>query len=433
MPPLNSFQKNCIAIALGHSIAQPTYAAVINVNTTLDSSTDVNLCTLRDAITSANNNVPQINSGCTPGDETGADTINLPVGMITLDSALPEITSNVDITGAGQALTTVDGASNHQILNISNATVSISDVTLSNGSARNGGGIFSDSSTVTIDNSTLSGNNGDSGNGYGGGVYARGSTVTITNSTVADNTTGYYGGGVYSTRGEITIANSTFSGNNTIVYNGGGLYAGNSTTTITNSTFSNNSSNYTGGAIQFRGNAAITVNNSTLSGNSGSEGGGIFLVSGGGSGSGILTISNSIVSGNTATVGSHEVSARSQFAIVSNNNVLGSGAIDSSTALSANFTPSNSDFVATSNGGNGNIPLNRILSPALNNNGGPTLTFSIPENSPAINLGVNCPATDQRGESRNSARCDAGAFERPDDTSFFVIPLSDGKSVIFGL
>lgn len=428
MPPLNSFQKSCIAVALGHSIAQPTYAAVINVNTTLDSSTDNTLCTLRDAIDSANTNTSPATSGCTAGDALSADTINLPTGTITLASALSQITSNVDIVGAGQTLTAIDGAGNHRILYFSNATVSISDVTLSNGSASAGGGIFSKSSTVAINNATLSGNNGDSAIGYGGGMYARSSTVTITNSTVADNTTGYYGGGVYSALGAITIANSTFSGNRSTNYDGGGLHVSNSVTTITNSTFSNNRSHSSGGGIHFRGNAAITISNSTLSGNSGDDGGGIYLDDGG-----VLTISNSIISGNTADTQHQEISVSPQLTIVTNNNVLGSGEIESSSAFSANFTPSNTDFVATSDGGNGNIPLSNILSPVLANNGEPTLTFSIPESSPAIDLGVNCPATDQRGEPRNSARCDAGAFERPDESNFFVIPLSEGKAVIFDL
>ncbi len=432
MPPLNSFQKSCIAVALGHSVVQPTYAAVINVNTTLDSSTDNTLCTLRNAIDSANNNTSPATSGCTAGDALSADTINLPMGTTTLASALPQITSNVDIVGAGQTLTTVDGAGNHRILNMSNATVSIDEVTLSNGSARSGGGIFSKSSTVTINNATLSGNNGDSANGYGGGMYAQLSTVTITNSTVADNATGYYGGGVYSDRGTITIANSTFSGNRSTNYDGGGLHVSNSVTTITNSTFSNNRSHYSGGGIHFRGDAAITISNSTLSGNSGDDGGGIYLDNRSLPG-GVLTISNSIISGNTADTEHQEISVSPQFTIVTNNNVLGSGEIESSEAFSANFTPSSTDFVATSDGGNGNIPLSSILLPVLANNGGRTLTFAIPEGSPAIDLGVNCPATDQRGESRNSARCDTGAYERPEDSSFFVVPLSNGKSVIFEL
>jgi len=67
----------------------------------------------------------------------------------------------------------------------------------------------------------------------------------------------------------------------------------------------------------------------------------------------------------------------------------------------------------------------------------------LPEGSPAINTGENttCLVTDQRGEARlNNASnpCDIGAFEsiflpEEDDDSFYIIPLPNGKSVIFGL
>ncbi|MCC6524052.1 MAG: hypothetical protein IT373_15435, partial [Polyangiaceae bacterium] len=43
-------------------------------------------------------------------------------------------------------------------------------------------------------------------------------------------------------------------------------------------------------------------------------------------------------------------------------------------------------------------------------NGGPTPTQAVPAGSPAIDVGSNCPPTDQRGLPR-SVPCDAGAFE----------------------
>ena len=48
---------------------------------------------------------------------------------------------------------------------------------------------------------------------------------------------------------------------------------------------------------------------------------------------------------------------------------------------------------------------------------------------------ATCLATDQRGETREASVddvCDVGAFElKP--SSFFVVPLANGKAVIFGL
>lgn len=46
----------------------------------------------------------------------------------------------------------------------------------------------------------------------------------------------------------------------------------------------------------------------------------------------------------------------------------------------------------------------------LGNHGGPTQTVALQADSPAINDGADCPATDQRGAARNGA-CDLGSYE----------------------
>src|SRR6185295_10614716 len=55
------------------------------------------------------------------------------------------------------------------------------------------------------------------------------------------------------------------------------------------------------------------------------------------------------------------------------------------------------------------------LAADLADNGGETLTLSIPENSPAVGAGlaINCPVTDQRGVDRPTP-CAVGAFEPGD-------------------
>jgi len=80
---------------------------------------------------------------------------------------------------------------------------------------------------------------------------------------------------------------------------------------------------------------------------------------------------------------------------------------------------------------------------ALADNGGPTPTHALSPNSIAINTGdtSTCLETDQRGAARD-ALCDVGAFEfgasvpnEIDDNAaeLFVIPLPNGKTVIFSL
>jgi hypothetical protein len=98
------------------------------------------------------------------------------------------------------------------------------------------GGIFNNG-TMTIVNSTISGNNvtGITNSGIGGGITNYG-TITITNSTINGNTAGS-GGGIFN-NGTMTIVNSTISGNNSP--NGAGIYNSRGTMTVINSTISGN-------------------------------------------------------------------------------------------------------------------------------------------------------------------------------------------------
>ena len=90
-----------------------------------------------------------------------------------------------------------------------------------------GSGIFVSSSTVSLNNSTVSDNIADS---LGGGIYlSYGSTLNINNSTIANNTSPF-GGGIYLYDGTtLTINNSTISGNTASTLGGGilqGQFAG---------------------------------------------------------------------------------------------------------------------------------------------------------------------------------------------------------------
>src|SRR5204862_5517192 len=106
-------------------------AATITVNTT----DDVNpaQCTLRSAITAANTNA--IVGGCVKG--LGSDVINfnLPAAStITLGSALPAITSTVDVQGPGAGQLTVSGGDAVSVLNLSAAgSGAISGPTITHG------------------------------------------------------------------------------------------------------------------------------------------------------------------------------------------------------------------------------------------------------------------------------------------------------------
>ena len=101
--------------------------------------------------------------------------------------------------------------------------------TLSNGSAQDigasgldddGGGIFNDG-TLTVTNSTLSGNSA----GWGGGIANVSSgTVTVKDSTLSGNSASEDGGGgIANINGTVTVKNSTLS-DNSASEDGGGWY-----------------------------------------------------------------------------------------------------------------------------------------------------------------------------------------------------------------
>src|SRR5437762_1516215 len=141
--------------------------------------------------------------------------------------------------------------------------------------------------------------------GAGGGIFNDHSTLTINNSTLSGNSASWSGGGIYSQAGfgsaTLTINNSTLSGNSASL-GGGGIFndgeAGSATLTINNSAFSSNSApGSVGGGIfndgRNSGSAALTVSNSTLSGNSATSVGGINNQGFGGSAT--LTIRDTIL------------------------------------------------------------------------------------------------------------------------------------------
>ena len=137
--------------------------------------------------------------------------------------------------------------------------------------------------TVALGHLTITGGSA----AYGGGIHNSG-TLTVTDSTISGNWAGGGGGGVFNSR-TLTVTDSIVSSNSADV--GGGIHNVD-TLTITNSDIQGNSSN-AGGAI-FNWYARLTITGSTLSDNSSTENGG------GISGVGILKISGSSLVGNTA-------------------------------------------------------------------------------------------------------------------------------------
>jgi hypothetical protein len=353
------------------------------------------------------------------------------------------VTFSLKILGSGASTTIINGGGVSTVVTISSATahVTLSGVTIYNGRAFSGAGIFN-IGTLTVMASTITGNKvlincSNSCGVYGGGISNVG-TLLINGSTVYENQAGCassgttcaaFGGGI-SNAGTLTINHSTVSGNGASVRclqagflcgAGGGGIASSGMMTINRSTISGNvasgSGSAVGGGISNGGtNGLAIINNSTLSGNSAKLGGGISN----GSTNSEAIFSNSTLSGNSAKlgggIGSHVGSTVLQNSIVANSPSGGNcyGAVRSwDYNISSDDTCKLYGYYGDEN------HTNPKLGP-LQNNGGQTQTMALLYDSPAINAGnpAGCRdglglllRTDQRGDPRDTS-CDIGAYER---------------------
>lgn len=376
--------------ALG-TVPLAAQAATIAVTTVGDAGTATD-CTLRQAIVTMNtlgataagcnntgaafgtNDTIDFDTAPTAFPKAGTNTIRLGFGQLKITA----VNLTIDATANGNV--TIDAQGTSGVINeyAAGASLALRHLTLSNGSAAIGGGIYCTSANVALTNSTLTGN---SATIKGGGISCR--NVTLTNSTLSGNSAPQ-GGGINSS-GNLTLTNSTLSRNSATgtgtASNGGGIAVESGTVTLTNSTLSGNSANYGGG---IGGNSAsfasITLTNSTISANSASSfGGGIYMLSNSGDS---ITANNTIIAGNTQLAGGDVQGnvTSSSFSLIGGNPMLG----------------------------------------ALANNGGPTQTMLPQAGSPAIDamLCSFAPPADQRGYIRpdpgsagSPGLCDIGAVE----------------------
>jgi CSLREA domain-containing protein len=305
-------------------------------------------CSLREAVATANENLPV--DDCGVGDAVFTDTITFDVaGIITVTSQLSATAGGPLLVDGGDVITTsgggttrvwwveagsdltlqninvADGYVNGDSgagLNIHSARLTVVNSTFANnriaqGTIGEGAGIANFDGTLVVINSTFLDNWSDPVHHYtyGGGISTEGGSVTVTSSTFTGNSA-YYGGGIFNdNKSTLTVIDGTFSGNNGMIgsgicnqgtlsialstfsqntgLHGAGIY-NYGTMAISSSDFFTNTTGNNGGAIYNRGSSAIE--NSTISGNDAAEGGGIYSVNG------FLTIANSSFINNHATL-----------------------------------------------------------------------------------------------------------------------------------
>ena len=331
-------------------------------------------------------------------------------GPLFIDEAL-------EIVGPGANVLTISGANTNRIIDTSappGAQITLSGLRFANGyvdgSQYGGGAILHNSpSSLTISRSVLESNESGGPGGAIGSALGPG-PLKIEQSTISGNSAEFGGGiGVYG--GTMRVSDSTISGN-TAIDGGAGVFAAYGTTKIQNSTISGNTvdasgSPSLGGGVLISIPKYFEIESSTITSNSaGNGGGGGVSVATYSDSSTPTVLHNSIIAGNTAGTDA-DLSGFSY------------GGANPEPVFSASYSLIGSTQgadVRTTVAGSNILNQGAALGP-LADNGGPTRTHAIPQNSPAFDAGDprNFLRTDQRGIARPQfTGPDMGSFELQD-------------------
>ncbi|HEX4129272.1 MAG TPA: right-handed parallel beta-helix repeat-containing protein [Pirellulales bacterium] len=274
----------------------------------VDTNSDVvghNGTSLRDAITLANNDS---RAGV-------SDTITFAAGLngntITLSGEVLELgaggagSGTITIDGAGQITVSGNNASGVFLVD-TGVTATLNGLTITAGTGvvdfyaggYTGGGGIANAGTLTVSNSTVSGNSAE----YGGGIDDYEGTLTVINSTISGNSATYIGGGISAESDNeyalytLTVTGSTLSGNSAA--DGGAIDTGGpGQAVVSNSTVTNNTATTGAGGGVENDASNCEIDDTTVSGNTGT---GVF------SRYGALTVNGSVISGNTPPPGGEE-------------------------------------------------------------------------------------------------------------------------------
>ena len=388
---------------------------VVNCGSSIVSNTnDSGAGSLRQAILGAcPNGIITFAPGLTSG---GPATITLTSGELQIDKHLT-------ISGPGANLFSVSGNNSSRIFNVQAGNVTISGLSIINGQVplgQGGGGILN-RSYLTLIACDVTGNKSPlAGGGIQNSANGAPATLTVVNSTISGNEGGSFGSGIF---------------------NGG---TGGATVTLINSTVALNTNSSFGGGIynsDSSGPATLNIVNSTIAGNRvGSQGGGIYNF--GNTGGGVVNLNNSIVADNTVINTPSDIS-NFNGNLSGNNNIIESSADHTITGSNnSNVDPllekdGTGAVVLKNNGGPTNTVRPAPNSPAINNGSNallPSDTYDLDGDGIVAEL----LPVDQRGPGFirvKNTTVDIGALEASFTTttsvSSSVNPSEFGQSVTF--
>ena len=207
----------------------------------------------------------------------GADTITFTTTGTIYPSSQLTISDDLDIVGPGAASLTLNPLFKSRIFYLDDGStastidVGIHGITMRYGFANNGGAIYNNGESLTLDNSQIIYSSALTG----AGIYNNSGTIDIYSSHI-DYNRGSFGGGIYNL-GDINInANSSISHNFSSTGGGGGIVTFGGTITLNGGTISYNRAIAEGGGILSYRRGAITLNSGNISNNTaGDSGGGI--------------------------------------------------------------------------------------------------------------------------------------------------------------
>ena len=269
-------------IAISDSLFENNSADVEGGAIDIDSAINNPVVTVKDS--KFVNNTPQAIHNSKElhlGIETFTDlqnAIDLVDGILTLDSDIAMtddeaanfvngviINKNIRIDGKGH---TIDAKNLGRIFEIDGGfAVTLTNVTLTNGKADNGGAIYNfgnlDLVHVNFVNNTAK---------YGGAIMNYAYGLVLDDSTFTNNTA-KIGGAIYNSADCFVVGNSTFA-NNTATSKGGAIYNYGIGFVVGNSTFANNTAE-DAGAVYNEGDNSV-VGNSTFANNTAEDAGAVY-------------------------------------------------------------------------------------------------------------------------------------------------------------